>query len=65
MMTLELGKQKVRQEQKKAARRKRAALAEEETRTVAKLILPRTTSRPQNACGRCCPWEPTALKLKG
>ena len=69
----------------------RAALAEEETRLVAKgparsspisraalrrvsfgrqllgprRLWPRTSHRPQTACGRCSPWEPTALRCPG
>src|SRR3954453_2559881 len=50
----------------------RAALAEEETRLVYVLVhqthrqpnraaKPRIRPRPQTACGRCRPWEPTAL----
>ncbi len=27
------------------------------------LVKPRTSYRPQTVCGRCCPWEPTALRV--
>src|SRR5258706_8664639 len=29
------------------------------------IVGPRTAYRPQNACGRYCPWEPTALNVIG
>jgi hypothetical protein len=29
------------------------------------LVKPRIKDRPQTACGRSCPWEPTALDVRG
>src|SRR5688500_3195512 len=34
-------------------------------RSSATLVKPRTRYRPQTACGRTCPWEPTALRVTG